>query len=217
MRESLILLILLFSSALPAILVFVWLRIRKSTVTLPWFLASIVTGIISFIAAAIVQSFFYLTSNSGFGSILFDIFVRIALLEEASRIVTLIPLFLIVKIFRDSDVSFGAALGLTAGLGFALIENAYHGITDINIILLRLFTAAPIHGACGIRTAVAVFSFGKSNIKAIFCFITAVIIHGVYNLTIVIPNLPSVLAILIALTAFFASLGYIRSSSIDAS
>ena len=215
MRESLILLILLLSSALPAILVFIWFRIKKSDVTLPWFLLSLVMGIISFIAAAFIQSFFYLRGHYGFGSIFFDIFIRIALLEETSRIVTLIPLFLILRMYKDSDVNIGAALGLIAGLGFALIENAYHGITDISIILLRLFTTAPIHGACGIRTAVAVFSFGTNKGKAIFCFISAVIIHGAYNLTIVVPNLPSILAILIALTAFFASLGYIRTASTD--
>ena len=210
MKETFILLILMFFSALPAILVFAWFRLKKSAVTLPWFLLSLAAGIVSFIVAALIQSFFYLTRQSGFGSVLFDIFVRIALLEETSRIVTLIFLLLIVRIFRDSDVNFSAALGLVAGLGFALIENAYHGITDFNIILLRLFTAAPIHAACGIRAAVAVFCFGKSKLKAIFCFVSAVIIHGAYNLTIVIPNLPSVLAILIALTAFFASLGYIK-------
>ena len=215
MRETLILLILLFSSAFPAILVFIWFRVKKSAVTLPWFLISLATGIVSFIVAALIQSFFHLTSQSGFGSVFFDIFIRIALLEEASRIITLIPLLLIVRMFRDSDVDFGAALGLAAGLGFALIENAYHGITNINIVLLRLLTAAPIHGACGIRAAVAAFSFSKNKLKAIFCFISAVFIHGAYNLTIVIPNLPSFLAVLIALTAFFASLGYIQTKPID--
>ncbi|MCL2129757.1 MAG: PrsW family glutamic-type intramembrane protease, partial [Treponema sp.] len=98
---------------------------------------------------------------------------------------------------------------LAAGLGFALIENASYGIADINIALLRAFTAAPLHGACGIRAGTAISFFGQKPLKAVFLFISAVFIHGAYNLIIVSPALPSIFAVLAALAAFFASFYYL--------
>ena len=212
MSGTWILLILLIGSALPAIIVFFWFRVRKPALSLPWFLSSLAAGIFSFIVAAFIQSFFSPLGHGGLGTVFFHIFVRIALLEEASRIITLIPFIIFVKKLRDDDRTFGAALGLAAGLGFALIESAFHGISNINITLLRAFTTAPLHGACGIRAGAAVFSFQRSKGKAIFCFISAIFIHGAYNLAIVSPAFPSILAILIAIAAFLSSLAYIRTT-----
>ena len=214
MTGTRILLLLLLGSALPAIVVFFWLKVRKSAVTLPWFLAALVAGIISFNVAAIIQSFFPPPGTNGLGAFFFHIFIRIALLEEASRIITLIPFLVFVKKLQDAEMNFGAALGLAAGLGFALIESAFHGISDINVTLLRAFTAAPIHGACGIRAGAAVFSLQENKAKSIFCFISATLLHGSYNLAIVSPAIPSLLAILIAIVAFFASINYIRTAQV---
>jgi RsiW-degrading membrane proteinase PrsW (M82 family) len=225
MKGTWLLLLILLSSALPAIVAFFLLK-KRASVTLPWFLASLFAGIVSFIVAAIIQSFFTPAGQSWFIPVFFDIFIRIALVEEASRIIPFIFFLIIIKNLKDFDrnfgnaqgTSFGAALGLAAGLGFALIESAYHGIADLNITLIRLFTAAPLHGACGIRAGAAVFTFSRSKGKALFYFSSAVLIHGAYNLAIVSPTLPSALAILIAITAFLASLTYIKTSrtAIDA-
>ena len=212
MTGTRLLLLLLLGSALPAIIIFIWFRARKSAVTLPWFLASLVAGIVSFNVAAIIQSFFPPPGTNGLAPVFFHIFIRIALLEEASRIITLIPFLVLVKKFMENEMNSGAALGLAAGLGFALIESAFHGISDINITLLRAFTAAPLHGACGIRAGAAVFYFSENKAKSLFCFISATIIHGAYNLAIISPAFPSLLAILIAIAAFLSSLAYIRSA-----
>ena len=210
MMGTWILLLILLSSALPAIIVFIWLKVSNSPVTLLWMLASLVAGILSFIGAALIQSFFTLASQYSFGTMLFDIFIRIAMLEEASRIITLVLLLIAASKLEDLDWNIGATLGLIAGLGFALIESAYHGLSDINITMLRAFTAAPLHGACGIRTGAAVFTFGSNKGKSVFYFLSAVIIHGAYNMAIISPAIPSALAILIAITAFLASLTYIK-------
>ena len=213
MKGIWILLLLILTSALPAIIVFFWLRARKSAVTLPWFLVSLAAGIVSLLIVALIQSFFFLPGKDGTGELgflFFEIFIRIALIEEASRLFTLIPLIKAGTFRRSTDRTFGAAIGLAAGLGFAMIENASYGIADINIALIRAFTAAPLHGACGIRAGVSVFIFKQHPIKAFFIFISAVLIHGAYNLMIVSPALPSILAILIAFAALFASLFYIR-------
>ena len=199
-----ILLLLILTAALPAILVFLWFRAKKSTVTLPWFLTSVAGGILSLLAAALIQQIIP-PRYGGFWQLFFDVFFRIALTEEVSRLFILIPLYIIGRSFRN-NTAFGAILGLASGLGFAMIENAFHGITDINITLLRAFTAAPLHGACGLKVGFAVFSFGKNKSKAIFHFLSAVFIHGAYNMIILSPALPSALAILIAFIALFNSL-----------
>jgi RsiW-degrading membrane proteinase PrsW (M82 family) len=209
-----VLLLLLLTATLPAIIVFFWLKSRKSPITLPWFLTSFLAGIVSFIVAAIIQSFLDPHKTEAFWAAIFNIFTRIALAEEASRIIVL---FFLLKAGKDrwNSIAFGAAIGLITGLGFAAIENAYYGMANINITLLRLFTATPLHAACGIRAGTAVFTVPQHPVKAFFLFISSVFIHGAYNLTIVNPAIPSFLAILIAFVALFASFSYLSDTNDD--
>jgi len=213
MSQIWILLLLIVIAALPVIIVFCWFRLRKSPLTLFWFLAALAAGIISLLVAALLQSFFPYLDRSGQErpfAVFFNVFFRIAFIEEASRIVILIPLLGLIKRRQTIDISFCAALGLVVGLGFAMLESAFHGLADLNITLLRAFTAAPLHGACGIRAGVAVFLFTRYPVKAVFTFIFAVLIHGAYNMMIVSPALPSILAILVAFTALFSSLPFLK-------
>jgi RsiW-degrading membrane proteinase PrsW (M82 family) len=207
-----ILLLLFLTVTLPAIIVFFWLRSRKLPITLPWFLFSLSAGIVSFIVAAIIQALFAQNKGEGVWPVLFNIFIRIALVEEASRIIAIIPFFKAAKAGRNS-IAFGAAIGLTAGLGFAAIESAYYGIANLNIALLRVFTAVPLHAACGIRAGTAVFAAPQHPAKAFSLFISSVFIHGAYNLMIVNPAIPSLLAIPTALIAFFASMYYLSDTN----
>ena len=205
-----VLLLLVLTSALPGIIVFFWFRARKSAVTLPWFLLSISAGIISLLAAAQIQKILP-SGQDGLWMLFFVVFIRIALVEELSRFITLIPLSAASNHKEKTGASFGAALGLVSGLGFAILESAFYGIANISITLLRAFTAAPLHGACGIRAGAAVFTFHENPGKAFFYFISAVLIHGAYNLIITSPALPSALAILIAFSALFASLHLLKT------
>ena len=125
MSGILILLLLILSAALPAVIVFFWLRFRKPAFSLLWFLAALSAGIVSFLVAALVQRFFPPYKHGGLFSLFFSVFIRIAFAEEASRIVTLIPFYKIGRNRAAMDKTFGATLGLAAGLGFAMIENAY--------------------------------------------------------------------------------------------
>ena len=215
MKGIWVLLLLILTAALPAFIAFFWLRSRKPALTLPWFLSSLAAGIVSFIVAALIQGLFSPPKQGGLQAVFFSIFVRIAFVEEASRLVTLFPFLKAGKNRRQIDRAFGAALGLAAGLGFAIIESAYHGIADLNITLLRAFTAAPLHGACGIRAGAAVFIAGQYPKRAFVLFLSTVLIHGAYNLMIVSPAIPSALAILVALTALFSSLVYIKDVDMD--
>ena len=207
-----ILLVLILTAALPVIIVFLWFRITKSTVTLPWFLVSLAAGIISLLAAALIQDLvpsFDLRGQERPRFLFYNVFIRIALLEETSRIITLIPLLKAGKRRLSTDRSYAAALGFVAGLGFATLESALYGMADISITLLRVFTAAPLHAACGIRVSTAVSNFRQHPLTAPFLFISSVLIHGTYNLMIESPAFPSALAILVALAGLITSLPYI--------
>jgi len=211
MKGIWVLLLLLLTATLPAIIVFFWLKSRKSLITLLWFLISFLAGIISFIVAAMIQALFAPYKREALWPVIFNIFISIALVEEASRIIVLVPLMKTGK-NRWNDIASSAAIGLIIGLGFAAIENAYYGMANINITLLRLFTAAPLHATCGIRAGTAVFIVPQHPFKAFFLFISSVFIHGAYNLIIVSPAIPSFLAILIALIALFASFSYLSDT-----
>ena len=206
------LLLLILSAVLPLIIVFFWLKIRKIQITLPWFLAAMAAGIASIFAAALIQNLFSHPEIDGLGQLLFGIFIRIAMVEEAARLLTLIPLIRTGKRLKNADLTFSAAIGLVAGLGFAAAENASYGMSDINITLLRVFTAAPLHGACGLRAGAAIFFISRNLPKSLFLFVSAVIIHGAYNLMIVSPALPSLLAAATALIALIISLPLLNAS-----
>lgn len=209
-----ILLFLLLIAALPVLVVFLWFRAAKSPITMRWFLLALTAGVFSLVPAAFIQNLFPFQAGGGLGHIFFGVFVRIALIEEASRLVTLVPLLKAGASRRSMDSSFAAGLGLAAGLGFAAIENAFYGTADFRITLLRAFTAAPLHGACAIRAGVAVLFFRQQPLKAFLLFASAVLIHGAYNLIIISPALPSLLALPIAFAALFATLPYLKDSDI---
>jgi RsiW-degrading membrane proteinase PrsW (M82 family) len=211
-----VLLLLILAASLPVIAAFFWLKTKKASVTKSWFLVSFTAGIVSLLIAILIQNILPFHGRDGeFTRLLFGVFIRIALVEEASRLVTLVPILKAAKRRRNIDGSFAATLGLAAGLGFAVLENASYGLADIQITLLRAFTAAPLHGACGIRAGAAVFIFRQHPLKAFFMFLSAVLIHGAYNLMILIPALPSLLAVPAALVAFFASLSLMDADGDD--
>ena len=214
MNSIFILLLLLFASALPVIILYFW--IRKGTgestiqVTPPWFLCALAAGIVSLLIAALTHRFFPPTGSADrLGSLFFSIFIKVALVEEISRLITLFPLLKVGNLRRNQ--SFAAILGLAAGLGFAAAENALYGMADINITLLRAFTAAPLHGACGIRIGAAIFKLNRQPVKAVFLFISALVMHGAYNLIIVSLAVPAIMAVPIALAALFISLPMLKS------
>ena len=210
-----LLLLLIITAALPVIIVFCWLRVKKSPVTLPWFLAFLAAGIFSVFVAAIAQRLFPPPGMNELWALFFGVFIRIALVEETSRLVSIIPLLAIIRRRKNLDRSFCGALGFVSGLGFAMMESAFYGISDFKIILLRAVTAAPLHSACGIRVCAAFLAVREHPVKAFSLFISTVLIHGAYNLIILNPALPSVLAILIAFATLFASIRYFSKTPDD--
>ena len=165
MGSVLIYILLIVGSSLPVFVLYLWLQ-RRTTLSsdpgggsrkggsvpltpLPLFLGALAAGIVSLLIAALVQRFLHLPpGTAGLGWLFFSVFIRVALVEETSRILTMFPLLKVGRIRRGRDLNIAAALGLAAGFGFAAAESAFYGMTDLTIILLRNLTSLPLHGAC---------------------------------------------------------------------
>jgi RsiW-degrading membrane proteinase PrsW (M82 family) len=223
-----VLIILIFISSIPAIAVFIWFRFARYPFSLPRFSFSLLAGAIAFFPALFLQNIFSAGNKIFFAmgkwGLIAEIFVRIAFTEEFSRLMVLIILFSAIHRWgavrqRNADLSvnisadtMASASGLIAGLGFAILESAVYGASNPGNALLRIFTAAPLHGACGFRAGSSVAMFPEHPVQAVFRFLSAIVIHGIYNFMLIIPGIfPSITAILIALSALAASVIAIRS------
>ena len=131
-----------------------------------------------------------------------EAFLGIALPEEG---VKLMALFLIIRRRREFDeVLDGAVYGITVAMGFALLENIIYVMgsgTPMAAALLRGITAVPLHAAAGGFMGLALARDrieSKGSIS--LALLTAVIIHGIYDLILLHPVLPDILifAVLIA-------------------
>ncbi|MDR1575296.1 MAG: PrsW family intramembrane metalloprotease [Treponema sp.] len=233
-----VLFLLVFISAIPAIAVYIWFRASRRPFSFILFLCALLAGAAAFFPALLFQSFFPPAGSAlaaGKWGLFVQIFIRVALTEELSRFIMLLIFFGISGRLRQkesgrsvfplsgaeetppfsyNDVIQGAAAGLVAGLGFAILESASYGASSAGAVLLRAVTAAPLHGACGSRVGASVALFRKHFPQAVFRFLTAVVIHGIYNFMIIMPGFPSIAAVLIALSALASSILSIRSGKI---
>ena len=212
-----VLIILLLISSIPAIAVFAWFRLARYRFSLLRFSFSLLAGAVSFFPALFLQNIF--AARNGIFNIadkwgLFaEIFARIAFTEELSRLIILVILVFVLhrlEPFLNTPVSSAtltSATGLVAGLGFAIIESVVYGASNPGSALLRTFTAAPLHGACGFRVGSSIAIFRNSPVRSFFRFLSAVVIHGIYNFMLIIPGLfPSIIAVLIALFSLASSI-----------
>jgi RsiW-degrading membrane proteinase PrsW (M82 family) len=215
-----ILFLLIGISALPVAAVFVWFRVSGYPLSLSWSVCFLGGGIAALFLAAVLQSFFSFQQRSTLETMLVKTFVQIALTEEGSRLLVLLFIFRLARNWNrypgktlpeEAWPSFAAAAGLLTGLGFAVVETAFYGAVDLNLALLRVFTSAPLHGACGGRVGYTAFNLRREPFRGGLRFCAAVAIHGMYNLMIINPGLPAVLSILIAFSALGSTIITIRS------
>jgi RsiW-degrading membrane proteinase PrsW (M82 family) len=211
-----ILVLIVFISALPIFPVFIWFRVIRFPLSLPWFFGALAAGAVALLLAGFLQTLFPPSFGIDMGTLLFKLFVQVALTEEAGR---LLPLLLLLYLRRRlplrspaASPAFGAAAGLLAGLGFAVIETAAYGTANPGAALLRAVTAAPLHGACGCRVGLAAGILLRSPGRALVSFLYAVAIHGMYNFMVVSPGLPTFFPVLLVFTALLSSIQITRRS-----
>jgi RsiW-degrading membrane proteinase PrsW (M82 family) len=209
--------ILIFISSIPAIAMFIWFRLARYPFSTPLFSATLLAGAASFFPALLFQYIFPAGSGifqlSGKWGLFAEIFIRIALTEELSRFLILLILFAIIGNFFKKPVGAMAnAAGFAVGLGFAILESAVYGVSSPVNALLRAFTAAPLHGACGSRVGSSVALLREYPVRGIFRFLSAVAVHGAYDFMLNIPGrFPHIAAVFIVISALISAIQVIRS------
>ncbi|GHV54246.1 hypothetical protein AGMMS49579_14460 [Spirochaetia bacterium] len=227
MNGLLVLFLLIFVAALPVFLVYLWFRLARFPLPLPWFLFCLLSGAAAPFIALLLQNIFPNT-----------LLVN-ALAEELGRLLMLLIFFKILNlmgkgippgtavragtdiagtpgaipgVFSSNTAVWGAIAGLLAGLGFALIESATYGAANMGVTLLRAFTAAPLHGACGARVGAAAAVCRDHPFPALMRFLSAAAIHGMYNFMLLFHGIPTILAIFIAFSALGSSVLFIHGT-----
>jgi len=221
-----VLALLILSSSVPALAVFFWFRIARYPFSSVRFLLILLVGATAYFPALLMQGLspqnYLLDGRLG---LIIRIFFPIAFTEELSRLLVLLVFFGIARKFDSaahepafiyepgsySSIAYGSAVGLIAGFGFAILESAALGASYSNIILFRLFSASPIHGACGARVGSAVVLFRTNPLQGIFRFLSAVVIHGIFNSMIIMPGFAPIAAVLISLFSLVSVILTIRN------
>jgi RsiW-degrading membrane proteinase PrsW (M82 family) len=204
---------LILIAAVPVVLLFLWYNFVRCPISTGWFLVFLIGGGASMFIALLMQALIPrlpgLSPGPGFpgamGPIVFNLFCRIAATEETARLLVFLPLFPLARIRGENAALRGSAAGLVAGLGFALVESASYGASDAGIALLRTVTSAPLHGACGERVGRALAGWKKDPFPSLVRFLSAIAIHGTYNLMIRGSGVMAVMAILAAFCALASS------------
>jgi RsiW-degrading membrane proteinase PrsW (M82 family) len=218
MKVFLASLLLVVITALPVLAAFLWFRMSKFPMRLPWFLISLLTGALALMAAVLIQSLFPRNSGISAGGFFFKLFIQIAFTEELGRVMVLLLILRLRALFKGAAPGdagafpLGTATGLLAGLGFAVVETASYGAENLGTALFRSFTAAPLHGACGARDGAAAVLLRRTPLRALARFLSAVVIHGMYNFMMIRTGLYSVFAVLAAVTALASAIQEIRAS-----
>ncbi|MDR0997647.1 MAG: PrsW family intramembrane metalloprotease [Treponema sp.] len=217
---------LIFISALPVFLLYLWFRLSRFPLPLHWFLLFLLAGAVSLLAALVLQRLLpgVPPGAGGIGWVFYAVFCKVALTEETGRFLVFLAFFRIsagfpVQSGRGNPAPCAAApwpvfrgvlTGLVAGLGFAVIESASYGAADMGVAFIRAFTAAPLHGACGARVGASVADLRNNPLPSLLRFLSAVAIHGMYNFMILLRGVPWILAILVAFSALASSILFIR-------
>ncbi len=118
--------------------------------------------------------------SSGYKSIALDAFVVVGLVEEGIKLAVIM---LIIFPRREFDeINDGIVYTITASMGFACFENIMYSFGPASTILIRGFTAVPLHA---IASGIMGYYLGKTRcgegnfiLKGLFI---AVMIHGFYD------------------------------------
>ena len=130
--------------------------------------------------------FLELFAEGMFTNLILYVFIGIALVEEGVKY-----FFLKKYLFNKPDFNEpmdGIVYAVMISLGFATVENIFyvfnHPGQEMQIAIMRMFTAIPLHAACGVIlgyfVGLAKFSDNK-NILLYKGLFLATLVHGLYN------------------------------------
>jgi RsiW-degrading membrane proteinase PrsW (M82 family) len=207
-------------SALPALLFGLWLRRSgKLRAEVSRLLACFGIGVIAVALALVLGSLLPTLRFGSKGSLLYEVFIRTALVEEAGRFVTFVAAVLIARRVRrqfDWNKQEALAWGMMAGFGFAALETAFFSLSNVNALLFRALSSVLLHAACSGRIALAVwFTFdqetsGRFRYTAWHCIAPAAI-HGMFDFFLVRGGVSVWFALALAVLTFGRTVTMMRT------
>lgn len=210
---------LILLAALPIVLAYFWLIIRKYRFSMIWFLCALLAGIISVSVAVCIQLIIPSITVETTADLFINIIVRTAIPEEAGKFITIFLFVLLAKRWKRlhpiETISDGAAAGLIVACGFALFETAGYAMSNLQITFFRAISASLIHAACGIRIGMSVVLFRTHKTgSGIWNMLLAILIHTAYNFIILNPRTPFLFFILITAASVISSLIKIKGNEV---
>ena len=141
-------------------------------------LFALLLGLIAIIPVTLVQYFLMklpIFTAQNLLSVFVITFVFNGLIEESLKMTT--EFFLP---FKKMTLGSFVVCGILIGCAFGTFENIVYLVSGAKNISVRFFTSLILHSCCSGLSAIYVWSF-KNKEPKIFCFILAVLLHGLYN------------------------------------
>ena len=154
--------------------------------------------------------FLELFAEGMFTNLILYVFIGIALVEEGVKY-----FFLKKYLFNNKEFNEpmdGIVYAVMISLGFATVENLFYvfnyaGDQETRVAIIRMFSAIPLHAACGVIMGYFVgqakFNIKSNNylFKGLF---SAVIIHGLYNYFIFLGDTSSLSFVVLFIAILFS-------------
>jgi len=222
-------------SALPVVITSLYIKHTYSSINLWYILSTLAIGVLSLFVGSMLQLFLPISTNTTRLSLLYNVFIRNAFIEEVGRLIAFWLMLVMVPIIGPSSAVLQTLRmhtsrelmiyrGILAGFMFAMIENLSYGLLSLELIIIRTVTSAFLHAACSARIALAVYygwsasasTHSPSNIgKALFYGIGAILIHGIYNLMLLSSSAFVVIPIALAFIALASILALTKMDRKD--
>lgn len=218
MEGPVYLIIIITLASLPIIITYLYLKQISSRFSIWLFITALAVGALSMLAGSVLQFLLPLARSADRFSLIYTVFFRNAFTEELGRYVLFLLLFFVLpKLYYTQETGpepFGPLprdlvifFGILAGFSFAMLETLSYGLLNVQLIIVRTLTSAPLHAACGARIALsASLTTSGGFARALFYGVSAVLIHGIYNLLLLFPSALAVLPVILAYVALGSAL-----------
>jgi len=201
----------------PALLLLLWAYRRDSRkpeppkLVLRAFLLGIAAIVVAVIAGLLLQPLEDMMRLQL--RLVFDAYVVAGLLEESAKLA--VVLFFVARHEEFDEVTDGLVYTMAASLGFAAVENILYLGDPASVLLVRGFTAVPLHASAG---ALLGFYVGLSRIEqrgsVLPGLLFAVLLHGTYDYLLFSGNGLATIPLLVAAVIVVRGL-FVRAKKLD--
>lgn len=204
-------------AALPAIVLMVYFYRQDSLKSEPVGLIgkSVLFGFLAVIPAVGIEMFLDRFTPPGVLGAVFQAFFVAGLVEESVK-------YFFVKRYLFKRPEFdecmdGIVYTVCVSLGFAFVENIFYGISNRNALLIRAFTAVPMHA---IASGIMGYFIGRAKVTkaenpgslSLRGLFWAVVVHGFYDVFLFLGGLSALFSLFVLLSGWFALRHLVKSA-----